>query len=343
MLGFCNPLIDATAQVTPEYLKEWNLKNDDAILADETYQPLIDDVCKKDNSIITQGGALQNTLVMAQWMIQKPGMTTIVGAVGQDDGKKMLEDVMKKRGVRCLYQEIPNKSTGCCAVLVAENNRSLVASVAASGCFNYDRWDAPEVLEAIANAKVVFFSGFFFRSSDKTALAVCAECLARKIPIAFGLSSPTVIESEVWATIKQVFRVCSIMISNATEAFAFGRKYGVIDATANEKDVDYLKLAKKFAELANPVNKRIIIITMGAKPTICCQTGDEPFTTPIVEISEDKIVDTNGAGDSYFGGFLSYYIQGKDIKKCLQAGAYASYINLQQRGCSVPDTKPNFQ
>ena len=118
MLGFCNPLLDATVHVTPEYLQKWNLRNDDAILADESYQPLIDDVCHKEGAIITQGGAVQNTLVMAQWMIQKPNQTFFVGAVGPDDNKNLLLKLMEERGVKCFYQEIPGKSTGCCAVLI---------------------------------------------------------------------------------------------------------------------------------------------------------------------------------------------------------------------------------
>ena len=343
MLGFCNPLLDATVEVTPDYLAKWNLRNDDAILADESYQPLIDDVCRKPNAIITQGGAVQNTLVMAQWMIQKPNQTTFVGAVGPDDNRNLMLKLMTERGVRCLYQEIPGKSTGCCAVLVAENNRSLVASVAAAGCFDFEKWDTPEVLDAIANAKVVYFSGFFLRSSDKTTLAVCSECLARNIPIAIGLSSPTVIDSEAWPALKEVLRVCTILTCNSTEAYTLGQKYGIVDKDAKEEEVDYLKLAKDLAEYQNPTHKKIIIITCGAEPTVCCETCGEPFTNPIIPIENEKIVDTNGAGDSYFGGFLAYYVQGKDIKKCLDAGAYSSWINLQQRGCSLPDHKPDFQ
>ena len=158
-----------------------------------------------------------------------------------------------------------------------------------------------------------------------------------------GLSSPTVIESEVWATIREVFRICSILACNEVEAYTFGKKLGLIDQDTKIDEVDFKKLAKDLAEFGNPVIRKTIIITMGGEPTVCCQTGEEAFTSPIVAIPKEKIVDTNGAGDSYFGGFLAYYIQGKDIKKCLAAGAYASYINLQQRGCSIPETKPDFE
>jgi sugar/nucleoside kinase (ribokinase family) len=40
-----------------------------------------------------------------------------------------------------------------------------------------------------------------------------------------------------------------------------------------------------------------------------------------LQVSADKIVDTNGAGDAFVGGFLSQLACGKDISECCRAGA----------------------
>jgi adenosine kinase len=55
-------------------------------------------------------------------------------------------------------------------------------------------------------------------------------------------------------------------------------------------------------------------------------SGDEikehEFEIPAIE--KDLIVDTNGAGDSFVGGFLSQIVQGKDLETAIKAGIWLS-------------------
>jgi len=37
-------------------------------------------------------------------------------------------------------------------------------------------------------------------------------------------------------------------------------------------------------------------------------------------LSEDQIVDTNGAGDAFAGGFLGAYVAGKSLDECVEVG-----------------------
>lgn len=67
------------------------------------------------------------------------------------------------------------------------------------------------------------------------------------------------------------------------------------------------------------------MITLGARPTlvVSCVPGQEP-TVQYIEldpmIPKEKIVDTNGAGDSFVGGFFSALNQGKSITEATKAG-----------------------
>lgn len=46
------------------------------------------------------GGATQNSIRVAQWMLQSPGATTYMGCVGDDDFAKKMTDTASKDGVQ---------------------------------------------------------------------------------------------------------------------------------------------------------------------------------------------------------------------------------------------------
>jgi adenosine kinase len=60
-------------------------------------------------------------------------------------------------------------------------------------------------------------------------------------------------------------------------------------------------------------------------------------------VEEGLIIDTNGAGDAFAGGFLSQFVQSKPIDCCMKAGHWAAAIIIQERGCQIPvDKKYNL-
>lgn len=78
------------------------------------------------------GGATQNTVRVAQWMLAQPGATSYVGCVGKDKYAATMRDVCAKDGVNVQYMEDEATPTGTCAVCVVGMDRSLVANLAAA-------------------------------------------------------------------------------------------------------------------------------------------------------------------------------------------------------------------
>jgi len=54
-------------------------------------------------------------------------------------------------------------------------------------------------------------------------------------------------------------------------------------------------------------------------------------------MDKSLIVDTNGAGDSFIGGFLAGYALGKPLGKCIDAGHYCAGFIIQRTGCDFND------
>ena len=56
------------------------------------------------------------------------------------------------------------------------------------------------------------------------------------------------------------------------------------------------------------------------------------------KLDQDKIVDTNGAGDAFVGGFLAQYAKGESLEKCIDCGIWSSTLIIQRSGCTFPES-----
>lgn len=85
---------------------------------------------------------------------------------------------------------------------------------------------------------------------------------------------------------------------------------------------DIPEIAKKLAtfDKANAKRPRVVVITQGADSTIIVEGEGEPKIHSVSKLSDDQIVDTNGAGDAFAGGFCGALVAGKSIDEAVQVG-----------------------
>merc|ERR1712087_688602 len=88
-------------------------------------------------------------------------------------------------------------------------------------------------------------------------------------------------------------------------------------------------------EKGGKTRKRHVVITQGCEPTVVALNGKVTLY-PIIKLDSSKIVDTNGAGDAFVGGFLAALSKGKDVKACCEAGNHSASIIIQHSGCTYP-------
>lgn len=62
----------------------------------------------------------------------------------------------------------------------------------------------------------------------------------------------------------------------------------------------------------------------------------------VIPIAKSKLVDTNGAGDAFVGGFLAQVVLGKSIEESVKAGNYAASVVIQRSGATCPAEKPEL-
>ncbi|XP_042562227.1 adenosine kinase-like, partial [Clupea harengus] len=106
---------------------------------------------------------------------------------------------------------------------------------------------------------------------------------------------------------------------------------------------DIGEIAQKVQSLpkVNKNRQRIVVFTQGKDDTVAT-VGDNVTSFPVLDIDQNDIVDTNGAGDAFVGGFLSELVQEKPLEQCIRAGHYAANVIIRRAGCTFPE-KPAFQ
>jgi adenosine kinase len=336
LLGMGNPLLDISAPVDDDLLKRYELKANDAILAEDKHQPLYAELQAKADVLYIAGGATQNSIRVAQWMTQRPGATAYIGCVGKDDNAQKMRDACDKDGVQVSYMVSETVATGVCGVCINGLHRSLVTTLAAANEYKVDHLEQPENWGIVEKSTIFYSSGFFITVSPDSMEKVAKHACAANKTYCLNLAAPFIIQVPPFkAVVTKLLPYVDILFGNETEALEFAKSEGWTET-------DVAAVAAKISQLPkeNGAKPRIVVFTQGADPTIVAING-ETQAHPILALPQDQIVDTNGAGDAYVGGFLSGLLEEKDVAECCKRGAYAGNVIVQQPGATYPE-KPSY-
>ncbi|KAG8950367.1 adenosine kinase [Tulasnella sp. 424] len=303
---FCmgNPLLDM--QVRNEaLLQKYNLKANDAILASKEHMPIYDEIVKDHHPTYVAGGAAQNAARAAA-----------ASCVGKDMLANTLREANQREGVASAYQVTTEENTGACAVILNGHNRSLVTTLRAAEKFNKAHLSSPNILPLVDGAKFYYVGGFFLTHGTESALEIAQKAANSGKVFALNLSAPF-IPQFFKVQLEQVIPYVDILFGNESEAESWANANGL----ANPTDLPSVALALAKLPKSNASRPRTVVITSGAEATVVATSDSEQTTTyPVNKLSDEQIVDTNGAGDAFAGGFMGAYVLGKDVAKCVEVG-----------------------
>lgn len=330
-----NPLLDISATVDEELLGKYGLEANNAILAEEKHIPIYKELVDNYKHDYIPGGASQNSMRVAQWVLGKDSKaTSYIGCVGDDEFGKILSDRAKDAGVNVNYLVHDTEPTGTCAVLITGKHRSLIANLAAANHYSRDHLDKAENWAFVEKAKYFYISGFFLTVSPPSILAVGKHAAQTNKCFAMNLSAPFLCQF-FKEPMMEALPYVDILFGNETEAVVFAKEHNF-----GTEDLKEIALKISHLEKTNSERPRIVIITHGQHPTLVAKDGKvEEY--PIVPINQEDIVDTNGAGDAFVGGFLSLWIQNGSIEDCVKVGHQAANYIIQQSGVTFSD-EPKF-
>lgn len=290
----------------------------------------------------TAGGSAQNVMRVAAGILRRQAVKCNVlftGCIGKDEFGDMMTKKAQEDGVTTCYSIDETVPTGTCAVCLTDQgkNRSLCAFLGASQKFSdkhlRDNWE-----QLVANTDIIYITGFLIAVSPVT-FNLLGEHVANSGNQAkrfcLNLSAPYV--SAVFGVeIVKIMKYVDILFGNDDEALAYAehRKWN----TTNVEEI-----ASKICQdekVRTSVN-RIVVLTQGERPIILAQQKSDGSVDikhyECKQIPDSEMVDTNGAGDSFAGGFLSQFVQGATLDFCVDMGSYAAREIIKMSGVALPD------
>jgi len=338
IMGFGNPLLDISAVVEQDEMDKWGVKPGDIILADEggKHKPMYAELAAKYPVEYIAGGATQNSIRVAQWMMNSPGATAFIGCIGTDSFGETLESSAKADGVNVQYFKTASVETGTCAVLVKGGERSLIANLAAANCYDKAHFDTPEIQALLTSTKIVYTAGFPLTTpaGPPTMMAIGESLNAAGKTFCMNLSAPFIIQVPPFkAALDAALAHVDFLFGNETEAATYGEVSGW--------GTDVGTVALKIAAMpkACGTRPRVVVFTQGSDATLVA-CGGVLTSFPVPKLAKELLIDTNGAGDAFVGGFLAFLAKGADIASCVSAGNYAARQIIQVSGCKIPSYPP---
>jgi adenosine kinase len=344
ILGMGNPLLDISCVVPTEFLAKYDLRPSNAILAEEKHLPMYAEMSAMPGVEFIGGGSTLNSIRVAQWFLNgehssadAEGVSSYMGCIGNDEFGETMRAYCKGTGVDAHFCVDGTEPTGTCAVCIVDKERSMVANLAAANKFQSSHMATEKAVSLMEHASIIYSAGFFLTVSPESMMIAAEHCLKNGKRFAINLSAEFITQFFADPLMK-VMPLASIVFCNEDEAKAFATKQEI------KFGDDLAVVAQAIAKLPTADGlkfERMAVITQGADRVI---VSTPSFTKKfgVRKLSSEKIVDLNGAGDAFVGGFLARFSAGSELADCVSGGVYCAQHVIQRSGTSLAGSEPSF-
>lgn len=328
IFGAGNALLDISCDVTQEFLTKYEITEGNAILAEDKHLPMYPEMCAMDGVQYIPGGSTLNSVRVAQWALKGmggDGNTSYISSInGSDNYGCIMKNALTSEGVTGVFYEGSEKATGTCAVAIPPSkDRSLVANLSAANDYDGDHLSSKDATALWQNAKVGYISGFWLTVCPEGMVNVARYFKEQGRPFGVNSSAPFVCQFFT-EQLKSVLAEASYVFGNNEEMV-------VLSQSLNYNTEDLNEIAQRLVSDYN----LIAIITQGKDPVIVCSANGTINTYDVPLIESSAIVDLNGAGDAFVGGYLAGLAQDKSEAECASLGSYCAGTIIQRSGCDL--------
>ena len=334
LLAIGNPIVDISAEVTRDILIKYNLKFGETVFANQSNSGFYLELENMPQVTYIPGGSIQNTLRVAALCLNMENKAnyfklTMLGATGDDNYRNKIISAFNQLGVQHILEKIPNMQTSRCGVGIHQKERCLLPEIRASNCISeqFIKEHEKEIFEHDA----LLIEGYFLQEKYELCEKLCTKFKEQGKLVILTLSAITIVTQHNEKVI-EISNYADIIVGNMAE----------LEVLAGTNNMDYKTTFEKASRKLRTKKDRLFVITHGNKGVV---VGKYDYTKGSMDfifqcfptmIKMEDIVDLNGAGDAFLGGFLSQFMQGKNLEACCKAGNDAASIILKSIGCTFP-------
>ncbi|SDZ88079.1 fructokinase [Flavobacterium gillisiae] len=246
---------------------------------------------------------------------------TMVATVGNDGFGSYIFEKLSEVGVNTSHiNTLDNKSTSVIFVSRSEGTPDFIPFREADCCI-YEEQISSEIL-----SKTKIFHTTCFALSKNPAQKTILKKAQEAHDLGCKLSIDVNYAKKLWKSQKKAFKVI--------------KTYCQFNPLIKISEDDMLRLFEKelphedIFQFFHDQGVETVCLTLGSKGVKLSQKGKEVIQMPAIKI--DKVMDSTGAGDAFWSGFLFAYIKEKTINECLDIALKLAALKLQNVG-RLPD------
>jgi sugar/nucleoside kinase (ribokinase family) len=312
ILGMGNALTDVLVQLDNEtHLEKLGLPKGSMQLVDSDKNTAVQEYIRNMSKQMIAGGSASNTM---RGIACLGGYSTFVGMVGNDEVGKVFEQELKDTGVSTnLF--FSNTPSGTATAFISPDGERTFATHLGAAIGMTAELLTPELFKGY---DIFHIEGYLVQNHDLIRKAVhIAKYEGLKVSL--DLASYNVVEENLEFLQTLVRDYVDILFANEEEALAFTGK----------QPEEALDIISKMVEYA--------IVKVGKKGSLVKYKGNV-----VAEgITDNKRVDTTGAGDFYAAGFLYALASGMTVEKAAHYGKILSGNIIEVVGVKLTDQQWN--
>ncbi len=302
LISLTNAITDVIIEITEEEIIALGLKKGFSnIKANGSYEEFLNFISMKSQTIVAGGSPANVSRTASRLGLE----TAVLGTVGNDIyGDNFIKN-LRELNVTSLLS-VADGASGVCYIMVSpDREKTGIPVLGVSEKYNIN-------LNNLYNVKVFHTSGYELMTNAHEVIKSIEYAKKNGASISFDLGDPRVIKS------------------NGNESASLLDKIDILFGTDSELGAlsDHTGRSIKDLSVACP----IVIMKKGEKGSVVWGGGRE-YNIPIYKV---KVVNTNGAGDSYSAGFLFGYLRNFGLEECGHMGSY-----IASRVCGMKEAYLN--
>ena len=304
LIAIGDPIVDITSEIDTEIIKRHNMKWGDTVFLDENNDNGVYGELERMPEVrYIPGGAVENSIRVLAWCLnmnennKNKFKITMMGCAGDDLYKTKILNALKELGVNALFEILPGDKTSRCGVGIYRKERFLITQLRASKKLSEEF--IQQNIKEILSHEAIIIEGYMLPNKFEMCKYL-TECFNRENKFVILTLSAMFIVQYHLEKILEIANKCDMIVGNIKEAEIFA---GINDSNPA---IIFENIFKKLVP-----RDRILVITSGSQGVYCSKFDYSRNQLDFIylyfadEINYDDIVDLNGVGDSFLGGFLS--------------------------------------